>query len=489
MRGTKASAEDVAVLVFELARAVRARADASARRRLAVTWHAFAATHGDLALEVRDGALALERGAPVAGPGAAEVAGLFEARHLRVLRATGEPPETELATLLELLAREPEQIAESGGFAQALRASGARAFEAFSREGRTTAPGGEDAYFAGQIAELVRLLAELERCDEVASYNLITNKIEICAEVLVRAKRGMDAYRAVLVLTRHSTDEARPQPIRREASDRLRRLTQHDELLGAVIEQACGSSGLASVQANQVLICLGAAAVPALLRQLEKSKDPMRARVTQALIAVGDSAATLAAEELVSGTPERAKRAARLLGEMQNPRGVPFLTEALAGRDAAVAREAAQALARIGGDAAVQALVAGLERAPEIAETCASNLGGLRHPLAARVLGDLVDPASRRPENLRRAAIRSLGRLGGPEALARLKRVLDHNPTFGRARVRALRVAAAQAIAQIGGPAAFQALYAHARGGDAAVRQACLEALRRLERAVSNERA
>jgi HEAT repeat protein len=173
---------------------------------------------------------------------------------------------------------------------------------------------------------------------------------------------------------------------------------------------------------------------------------------------------------------------------MQNPRGVSFLADALAGREPGIAREAAQALAKIGGDAAVHALIAGLERAPEVAEACAGCLGGLRHSAASRVLGELVDPMSRRPENLRRAAIRSLGRLGSGEALARLKRVLDHNPTFGRARVRALRVAAAQAIAQIGGAAAVQALYPHARGGDAAVRQACLEALRRLERSISNER-
>jgi HEAT repeat protein len=471
MRGSKASAEDVAVLVFELARALRARAE-----------------HGrdDPASQSARRRCAQETGEPVAGPGAAELARAFDARHLRVLRATGEPPEGELATLIELLTLSPEEVARHGGVAQALRASGAVALEVFAREGRVAAAGSEDAYFAAQIAELVRLLAELERCDDVGSYNLIANKVEICADVLVRAKRGMDAYRAALVLTRHATDQGRSQPIRREASDRLRRLTQNDELLAAVIEQACGS-GLASVQANQVLICLGASAVPALLRALEKSKDVTRARVTQALIAVGDSAVTLAAEELVGGNPDKAKRAARLLGEMQNPRGVPFLIDALAGRDVGIAREAAQALAKIGGDAAVHALVAGLERAPEIAEACAGSLGGLRHPIASRMLGELVDPNSRRPENLRRAAIRSLARLGTPEALVRLKRVLDHNPTFGKAKVRALRIAAAQAIAQIGGAAAFQALYPHARGGDTAVRQACLEALRRMERSVSNE--
>jgi HEAT repeat protein len=498
MRGSKASAEDVAVLVFELARAIRARAagpeetpaSTQARQRCLATWRAFASAHGDLALELRDGALAQEGGGNVAGSGATELAALFQVRHARVLRARGEPAEAELASLIELLARAPEELVRAGGIAQALRASGARALELFGREDKKAAAGGEDAYFAAQIAELVRLLAELERCDEVSSYNLIANKVEICADVLLRAKRGMEAYRAALVYTRHATDQdARPVQIRREANDRLRRLAQNEALLAAVIEQACSGSGLASVKANQVLICLGASAVPALLKQLEKSKEPVRARVTQALIAVGDSAVALAAEDLVGTNPERARRGARLLGEMQNPRGVSFLADALAGRDPALAREAAQALAKIGGDAAVQALIAGLDGAPEIAETCAGCLGGLRHPAASRVLGELVDPNGRRPENLCRAAIRSLGRLGGSEALVRLKRVLDHNPTFGRSRVRPLRVAAAQAIAQIGGPAAFQALYAHARGGDAAVRQACLEALRRLERAVANEKA
>jgi len=345
-----------------------------------------------------------------------------------------------------------------------------------------------NAFLTQQIADLVRRLSELETCDDLASYNLTANKIEAAVDVLVRAKRSIEAYRAVLVLARHTTArDQRSDAIRREASERLSRLAHKDDLLDVVIEQGCGGSGLASVQASQVLIALGALAVPRLLRQLETRKDGSRARMTQILITVGDAALAQVVDELAAQQPERARRAARLLGEMQNPNAVSFLCDALGAPDLSLAREAAQALARIADDAAAQALIAGLRRSDELAETCAACLGGLRHPAALPALNELIDLRRGRSESVRRAAIHSLGRIGSPAALPGLARILEHAPLFGAAKLRGLRVSAAQAIGQIGGNSASQVLKAHAGRGDAAIRLACQEALRRLAGASKRE--
>jgi hypothetical protein len=500
MRPGKATPEDVAQLVFELARAIRARRlhpvahpiFLEARQRCASAWQSVAAQAGEFALEVTGSGLALEGGAPISGPGSADLANELRVRRVQRLQIHGEPAEAELTLLIEALAKEPEALADKGGLASLLRSANARTIEAVNyTPNRDTSAAAEierDDFLAQHIADLVRTLAALERCDDLGSYNLSAIRMEVCVDALLRAKRPMEAYRAAVVLSRHATDrDRRSEGIRREASDRLGRLARNESLLEAMIEQACGASGLASVQASQVLISIGALAVPALLRHLDGRKSDSRARATQMLIALGDAALAQVVDELAAQQPEQARRAARLLGEMQNPKGVSFLADALGAPDSGLAREAAQALARIGDDTAVHALIGGLARAPEVAEACAGCLGGLRHPAALHALSQLIDLKCQQPENVRRAAIRSLGRLGNSEALMRLKQILDHAPYFGAARVRGLRVAAAQAIAQIGGSGAVQALQPHARAGDPAVRQACQEALRRLERAAGQE--
>jgi HEAT repeat protein len=94
----------------------------------------------------------------------------------------------------------------------------------------------------------------------------------------------------------------------------------------------------------------------------------------------------------------------------------------------------------------------------------------------------VVEPGGDRPDEVRREAIRSLGRIGRREATPTLARVLERASFFGRKRSRALRVAAAHALGRIGGGEAQMLLARHARRGDRLVRQACSEALQILTR-------
>jgi HEAT repeat protein len=517
MRAT-ASAEEIAPLVLELARALRARrvhpsghpVVADALRRGAAILRAIASGDSQVALEVTDSGLARRGGAALACPGAPELAADLRARSVSALCLDGAVRLEDLTQLVETLTRAPDELAKAGGVRRVFEAGQPRGITLEAPEAaappppapapppprapepvveakETAKPAAEPPSFLTQhIADLVRLLAELERCDDFGGYNLLANKIETCVDALTRAKRCLDGYRAAVVFCRHATDrEVRADAIRREAADRLRRMACNEAMLEAIIEQACGAAGLASVQATQVLIAIGAPAVSALLAHCAGAKDASRERAAQTLIAMGDDALAAVVDELRSGVSDRARRAARLLGEMQNPRGIQFLADSLRSSDLSLAREAARGLARVGTDPAVAALVAGLKLAAPVAEACASCLGGMRQAAAARALGELLDLEREFPDGLRREAIRSLGRLASIEALNRLKRVLDHAPFFGRARFRSLRIAAAQAIGQIGGPVALQTLHPHARGGDAEVRQACQEAIRRVERAAA----
>jgi len=510
MRPDTATEQDLAPLVLELARALRARrvhpsshpVVADSIRRAAALWRVLAEGGAVLRFTVRADALVRANGVALGCVGGPELALELSSRGADALVLNGPADAHELELLVETLARDPEELVAAGGASAALAAAGAHAVAlggAAPARAPAPTPGGDAAPepppapassdpLAQQVAQLVQLLGELERCDDLGAYNLFANKLEICVDGLVRAKRWLDGYRAALVYARHATDrETRGDAIRREAADRLRRLSNNEDLLEAIVEHACTSSGLASVQASQVLVGIGVNAVSALLRHASDARDPSRSQASQILIAMSDAALAPVVEELRCESGERQRRAARLLGEMQNPRAVESLVDALRGPDAQLSREAARALARIGGDAAVAALVGGLRLGPAVAETCAGCLGGLRSSAAARALGELLDLEKEIPDALRREAMRGLGKLGGGEALVRLRRVLDHAPMLSKARFRPLRIAAAQAIAQIGGPAAIQALQPHANRGDSDVRQACQEALRRLERAAAGK--
>jgi HEAT repeat protein len=506
MSRNTASAEEIAPLVLELARALRARRThptghpvvVGALARGAAVLRALG-SDSEVALEVGEAGLARRGGAALTCPGAAELATELRGRSLVRLCLDARAQLADLTQLVEVLTRAPQELSGPGGAQAVLQAAGANGIELGASAPPAPAAAApsrpleveraeSNEYLSKHIADLVRLLAELERSDDFGGYNLLANKIDNSVDALIRAKRCLDAYRAAVVFCRHATDrEVRSDAIRREAGDRLRRLACNEAMLEAIVEQATSASGLASVQATQVLVAIGAPAVSALLSHCAGSRDASRERAAQTLIAMGDEAVAAVVDELRSGVSDRARRAARLLGEMQNPRGVQFLADTLRSDDLQLAREAARALAKVATDPAVHALVAGLRLAPPIAEACAGCLGGMRQGAAARALGELLDLERDYPDGLRREAIRSLGRLASVEALNRLKRVLDHAPFFGRARFRSLRIAAAQAIGQIGGPVAIQTLHPHARSGDAEVRQACQEAIRRIERGVTGK--
>ena len=318
------SPERVASLLLELARALRARrfypakhpALRDALERAASVWGDGLPSGQEVHLELKHGTLALARGTPLRGPGIDDIARELWLRGVRRLRIHSDLEAKETLALIDVLTADADVQAAAGGFEQALRAAGVRhittseidfgehlgrargAESPQSDAAGTEGPGSAEAaavpqalelgetsearqtppqaqpkeQLADPTVELLRLLADLERCDEVSKYNLLSNRIEAAVDALLRAKSCADAYCAVLAYCRHAMDtEGRPTPIYREARDRLRRLLDHDALLELVIDRACATSGLSSIHATQVLICVGSVAVPTLLRKRSES--------------------------------------------------------------------------------------------------------------------------------------------------------------------------------------------------------------------------
>lgn len=511
--------EEVAPLLLELARAVRARRYydpgdprlRAALRRAIDLWTRSLAPNRELRIETREhGFVALPAGSPLRGPGIDELGALLGSHGVGEIRVVAGLEAEEIAILVEALC-----VASAPGpdFGRALHERGVHHITAAgtdapsSRGGFRTKDSISPRNAAGHVydtrstngevdpdassaahrttLDLVHRLGELESCDDLPSYHLLANQIELLVASLVAGKNFVDAYRAVLAYRRHAqVSQVRTERMREEARDRLRRLLRHSDLVDFVIEQACEASGLESVQATQVLVTEPGESVERIIGRYASGSAEGRSRATSVLIAMGDAALDPLLLELSSSDGNQARRMARLLGELQNPHSVPALMDLLQHAEPPLAREAARSLARIGTARAIDALICALSGPEDRAEAAATCLGECATSRRAfRALLDIAGGRKSSPDSVRREAIRSLGRLGMSEAVEGLREILDRNGFLQRRRLRELKVAAAQALGQIGGETAYRTLSDHSRGGDPAVRMACREALGHLEAA------
>jgi HEAT repeat protein len=251
------------------------------------------------------------------------------------------------------------------------------------------------------------------------------------------------------------------------------------------VKRACDPSADVSLHATGVLRELGCRCVPRVLDQLEVEMDSeRRARLTGVLLAMGEDVTPALAEAITNGSQRRQRLALRLAGEMQNPRLVGYLREAMLDGHDEVSREAAQALLRVGDVSSLEALAEGLASPrPSVVAFAAFSLGSCGRVLAVAPLAQALDRAVATQQlPLARELVRALGRLGRPEAAPAITVILNHGGFFQRRKLRDLKLAAITALAGLPGRAANDALARAARSGDAQLRQTATLAQKRRAR-------
>lgn len=515
-----------------------------AQRRLNRLWRTALADRDELELRVERGSFRMMGLSELRGPGIDELASELESRGIRRLRVASEFEPLEMDMLVDALwgndagRGDVEQILAAAGVRNITtserpfgvlheRSAGSASESSDERDahpdeieagpggeapttentpegvdtdtvvqaplgaaeetGPETADGEDDDSTEGaagpeRVSDLVQLLAELERCDDLGGYCDVADRIGECANALLESESCFHSYRAALVFSRHAGDQrGRPAEICAEAQKRLWQLLEREEFFRFVVDLAAAGEGLTCVQATQVIVACGEAAAQPLLDLHIGSDEELARRAASILIAMADDALQVIVQELSSPTLERARRAAQLLGDLQHPRAVEHLIDALHNnRNPGIRPKLARALIHIGSEKAVDALIEALNTDAECAELAARCLGEARQPRVTQVLAAAIEDRSGHPEEVRREAIRSLGKLGGAEAMAALRSLLEQGSLLNRKRVRPLRIAAAQAIGRIGNNSARQTLQANLRHGDTAVRRACRAALERL---------
>lgn len=326
------------------------------------------------------------------------------------------------------------------------------------------------------LDELGERLRELEECEHDARYREAARQLVFDAGTLVERGCFDDVYRVVAAFTAHVSDDAKRSFAQRDSARECLAQLGTGAVLGDLIRRAALPDADSNIHAIAVLREIGAAGAPRLLDEIEREpgESERHARLVAALLALGEEAAPALSVAIQRGAARRQHLALRLAGEMQNPRLVPALRDALLGDATDASREAAQALVRIGDVSAIEVLAEALESTRAAVIHCAAQaLATTGRAIAVAPLAAALDRAiAGKQLGLARDLVRSLGRLARPEAVPSLMDVLASGGFFRRAKLRDVKTAAIQALAHIPGPASDHALAQAARQGDAHLRRA-----------------
>lgn len=332
--------------------------------------------------------------------------------------------------------------------------------------------------------ELGERLDELDACESDARYRDTARQLVFEAKGWLEQSRFDEVQRVLARFASHIGDDAKRSFAQREsAQESLLQLGQ-GAALGHLVQRACDPDADVSLRAVDVLRGIGAPAAARLLEEIVRPGDTdRRARLSAMVLAMGEDAVPALVAAMQAGPPSRQRTAVRLAGETQNPRLVPNLADVLFGAPDDVAREAAQALVRVGDVQALEVLAEALGGRPAIAACAAQALGGTGRVLAVAPLTAALERAlDTGASAMARDVVRALGRLARPESVPTLAALITRGGFLQRRKLRELKLGAINALTHVPGAAAEEALQRAAKLSDASLKQAAQLALRRRPR-------
>lgn len=273
-------------------------------------------------------------------------------------------------------------------------------------------------------------------------------------------------------------------PTRVEAAATALAQLTNDEILDFVIATIC-TKGLIDDQREQTLALFPTLGRPLALRlmaRLASEADSWARRaLSDGLVRQGQVAVEVVLESLSDERWFVVRNCIGILGEIRDPSAVGPLQKLLYHSDIRVRRETVRALTRIGGAEAVNILLRTLEEKDhDLRRQALVSLGAMKHPSAVPALLRIVaakDPRVRQVE-IKRDAIRALGEIASPEAVAPLAALVVKRKFWYRSRFDELRAAATAALGDISDPAAGEILQWATNDRSELVARAAVQALK-----------
>ncbi|HEX6306698.1 MAG TPA: HEAT repeat domain-containing protein [Longimicrobiales bacterium] len=268
---------------------------------------------------------------------------------------------------------------------------------------------------------------------------------------------------------------------RAEALELYRELSEPAVLTQLMRSLEDGSIDPSGAELGVFLKHLGPAAMPVLLRSIERtSVTALQERLRTAI----EGLANAHRDRVVAllGDPDVLvlRGAARLVGQLTITQAAPQLTHLLDHEDAVLRRIVVESLIRIRTALALDAIQRALgDEDREVRITAARGLALLRYAPARTRLEELLDSRIVRDADLTEkiAFFEAYGAVATAEGVTLLDRLLNGRRLFGKESPE-LRACAAMALGKMGSPAAIAALQRSSAESNAIVRNAVLKALR-----------
>ncbi|HEX6133686.1 MAG TPA: HEAT repeat domain-containing protein [Longimicrobiales bacterium] len=268
---------------------------------------------------------------------------------------------------------------------------------------------------------------------------------------------------------------------RAEAQELYRELSEPAVLTQLMRSLEDGSIDPSGTELGVFLKHLGPAAMPVLLRAIERtSVTALQERLRTAIEGLANAHRDRVVALLGDADVQVLRGAARLAGQLTITQAAPQLTHLLEHDDAVVRRIVVESLIRIRTALALDAIQRALgDEDRDVRITAARGLAQLRYAPARARLEELLDSRIVRDADLTEkiAFFEAYGAVATTESVAMLDRLLNGRKLFGKESPE-LRACAAMALGRISSPAALAALERSSGEANPIVRNAVLKALR-----------
>ena len=254
------------------------------------------------------------------------------------------------------------------------------------------------------------------------------------------------------------------------------------ERIGNVLEQ---KEGVRLENVYNFLSLLQPNAITPLVKLLgEGTKSKTRRMLCDALSEIGKNAVDMFTPYLDDPRWYLVRNIIYVLGRIGKEESVPYLQKAYTHQEPRVRREAVQALGLIGGPRAAGLLSRALRDGDvRIRSVAATSLGRAGKKAGLRPLLEVVQSKEfqKKSSTEMKVFFNAVGMLGDcRESIAVLQQLLETKSWFVRGKVDEIRIGAVNALAMIGTPEAKAILEGGRHSKDEAIREACLQALKRL---------
>ena len=226
-------------------------------------------------------------------------------------------------------------------------------------------------------------------------------------------------------------------------------------------KQLCGDVGAACIEALQSVLTV-------------ETDTEMRRRGTEIILTLGAEAVPRLIRFVETSPPYAQRTVAGLLGQIATKEAVPPLRALLRSTDPHVVKATLTALTRIHDSSASRAVHTAVRAATGAARRAiVEALVAERDPRIVRMLAYILAESEvlRADHAIVLEMLEALGRVGGDAAVAPVKNIMGVRSWFARRRVKAIKAAAVTALIRIGTPRAAAALDEASRSGDRLLRR------------------